>query len=458
MSDFLTVLLIMIGVGLLFLLPTAFIGGKKSLIVVTIVLTGISCFLLMYGKALGSSFSNSNRTKSFDWDAVLMSLAFAALYAFIAYGCFCLNQVLNDIDGYKIKLLIWGIILIGYPMYLIISAETSLHNMHKKHYESEIIIAHPIDFPILIDRLRFFDSKTNKSSSLSSRFLENDRMRSSIEGLSYEYEFMQSQRYYTRLPKILIPIDFDTFELSWYSVPEQKFYRDTFSIDQKKLKVGENYDKQLIISDMLIHILPGGHVELLKNEYRNYTHLYSYFDVDFKAVEGQSIDSIWKQYSQVDSEYINYNNLNYDFKILNNGTVEKLTPEEILAFSSVHTYAIQVELIQKEDEVNELEEIKVIDFYLNQYTRSTEFLRKEGTKPLPSFIQIELLKDREFKGRIEVMFDKKELLNQFNAFTTTPKEDVFFKVTINVADLNKSTIELHSKDETLMLNNWHITD
>ncbi|CDF79334.1 hypothetical protein BN863_16220 [Formosa agariphila KMM 3901] len=257
---------------------------------------------------------------------------------------------------------------------------------------------------------------------------------------------------------MLIPIEFDTFELSWYSVPEEKFYRDTFSIDQKKLKVDENYDKQLTISDLLVNILPNGHVELLKNEYTNYSHLNSYYDVAFNDVKGQSIDSIFKQYSQIPSENIDYKNLNRDFKILTNGTVDKLTPEEILAFKNLHTYGIQVELQQKEQGFSMSQDIKVIDFYLNQYTRSSDFLRKESTKPLPSLIQIKILKDREFKDRIEVMFDKKELQNQFNMFTATPKADVHFNIIINVDDLQKSIVELQSKNETMTLNNWYIAD
>lgn len=458
MSDFLAILLIMIGVGLLFLLPTAYMGGKRSLIVVTLVLTGISSFLLMYAKALGSSFSNSNTTKSFDFEMLLMFLAFAALYAFIAYGSFCLRQVTYGIEGYRIKLLVWFIILLGYPIYLSVSAAISSHNTQKKHYSSDIIIAHAIDFPIQIDRLKFFDSNTNKASSVSSRYLENDRKVSEIEGLSYENEFMQSQRYYAKLAQTLIPIGFDSFELSWYSVLENKFYKDTFPIDQKKLKVDESYDGQLTISDMLVHILPNGHVDLLKREYTSYTHLGDYFDIAFSSVEGQSIDSIWKNHSQVEAQYINYENLNNDFEKLKKGTIVKLSPEEILSFRSVHSYGIDIELNQKEDEVSELHEIKIIDFYLNQYTRSVKFLRKINKKPLPSFIRIKHVNDKDERYWTDIMFNKKELLNQFESFTAIHNKEVFFKIDINVADLNKSKIWLQSKDEKIALDNWYIAE
>jgi len=458
MSDFLSILLIMIGVGLLFLLPTAYMGGKISLIVVTLVLTGISSYLLIYAKALGSSFANSSTTKSFDFEMLFMFLAFAALYAFIAYGSFCLRQVTYGIEGYKIKLLVWFIILLGYPIYLSVSAAINLHSVQKKHYDSNIIIAHPKDFPILIDRLKFLDSKKNNASSIASRYTENYRKVSEIEGLSYENESMQSQRYYTKLAHTLIPIRFDSFELSWYSVLENKFYRDTFPIDQKKLKIRERNDNQLTISDMLIHILPNGHVDLLKNEYTNYTHLTPYFDVAFSSVEGQSIDSIWKNHSQVGPEYVNYENLNYDFEKLMKGTAVKLSPEEILSFRSIHSYGIDIELIQKENEVNELQEIEVIDFYLNQYTRSAETLRKINSKPLPSFIEVKRLNNKDKRAWVDIMFDKKELLSQFKTFTAIHNEEVIFKININITDLNKSEVWLQSKDEKVALDNWYISE
>lgn len=456
MSDFLTILLIMIGVGLLFLVPAAYFGGKIGITIVTLILTVISCYLLLYAKGLGKSFANSNTPTSLNLEIVLMFLSFAALYAFIGYGSFCLRQVTHGIEGYKIKLLVWFVILIGYPIYLSVSAAISLHNIQKKYYTSDIIITHAIDFPILVDRIKFFNSKTNKASSIFSRYLENYRKVYEIEGLTSKNELMQSLRYYAKLSHTLIPIGFDSFELSWYSVLENKFYKDTFPIDRKKLKVGKNYEGQLTISDMLIHILPNGHVDLLKNEYTDYTHLTPYSKVDFSSVEGQSIDSIWKNHSQVESQYINYENLNNDFEKLKKGTVVKLSAEEILSFRSVHSYGIDIEL--KENEVHKIQEIKVIDFYLNQYTRSAKFLRRTNSKPLPSFIRIKHVNNKDERRWVDVMFNKKELLNQFKTFTAIHNEEVYIKIDINVADLNKSKVWLQSKDKKVTLDNWYISE
>ncbi|PCI01166.1 MAG: hypothetical protein COB81_07605 [Flavobacteriaceae bacterium] len=459
MSDFLATLLIMIATGLLFLIPAAYFGGKIGVSITAITLTAISCYLFVYAIALGKSFSNSNSSISLNMDMLLQFLTFTAFYAFMAYGSFCFSQVAHGLEGYKIKLLIWAVLLTGYPMYLSISSAYNLHNRHRKHYSSNIIITHAKDFPILIDRIKFFDSKTKKASSIYSRYHENYRKVSEIEGLTDQYEFMQSQRYYTNLTHTLIPIDFDSFELSWYSVLENKFYKDIFPIDQKKLKVDETYEKQLTISNMLIHILPNGHVDLLKKEYTDYTHLTPYFDVAFNSVEGQTLTSIFKTYSQTAPLDINsIENLKRDFKILKKGTVTKLSPEEILSFRSVYPFGIDIEINKKPNEINELKEIKIIDFYLNQYSRRANFLREINTKPLPSFIKIKILNNKDERRWVAIMFDKKLLFNQYTTFIETPTEEVSFDIKVNIEDLTKSKIWLKSKDKKIALDNWIITD
>ncbi len=457
MSDFLATLLIMIGIGLLFLFPAAYFGGTIGVTTSAIILTLITCYLFVYANALGKSFSNSNIAIRLNTDMILKFLTITAFYAFIAYGSFSFSQVAHSVEGYKIKLLIWGIILLGYPMYLSISSAYYLYQTQRKHYSSNIIIAHDKDFPILIDCIKFIDSKRKKTASFCARFHENYRKVSEIEGFTEPYEYMYSQRYYTNSTDTLIPIGFDTFELSWYSVLENKFYKDLFPIDQKKLKVAENYEKQLIISDMLIHILPNGHVDLLKKEYTDYTHLTPYFDVAFNTVEGQTLDSIFKTHSQIaplDSTSIE--NLNRDFKILEKGTVTKLSPEEILSFRSLYPFGIAIN--QKPNEINELKDIKIIDFYLNQYSRSADFLKEIITKPLPVLIRIKILNNKDERRWVAIMFDKKLLFNQYTTFIETPKEEVYFDIKVNIEDLTKSKIWLQSKNKKIALDNWMISD
>lgn len=456
MSDYLTVLLIMTCVGLLLLIPSAYFGGKIGVIIVASILTILSCYILVWGIGIGKSFSNSHASTSLNSDTILQFLSFTTLYAFLAYSCFCFSQVLHGINGYKTKSLVCLVILFGYPMFLFIRNNVSLHSRLKKNYSNEIIIAHPKDFPILIDRIKFCNSKTKEAFHVSYNFYETDRKLYQIEGLPDKSQFMQSQRYYTQKTKHLIPISFDSFELSWYSILENKFYKDIFPIDTKNLKIGENYDKQLTINDFLIHILPNGHVDLLKREYTNYTHLISYFDIKFRSVEGQSIDSIWKNNSQVEQQYLNSQNLNFRFEKLKRGTVTKLTPEEILSFRSVFSFGINIEIDKKDKNSNTLKNIKIIDFYLNQYSRSVNFLRTASEKPLPSLIRIEILDNEEEKHWVSIVFDKKKLFDQYTNFIKINNKDVLFQVNLNIENVSKSKIWLKSKGQKISIDGWDI--
>lgn len=457
MSDYLITLLVMIGVGLFFLVPAAYFGGKVGVVITTVILIFISCYLYLYGIAIGKSFSNSHSSVVLDTDMILQFLSFTALFAFIAYGAFCFSKIAHGIGGFKIKLVIWGAVLIGYPMYIAISNLYNLHQKQRKHYSNTIVITHAKDFPILIDRIKFFDSKTKKASSIRYRFYENYNKVSEIEGLSYKGKSMSSQRYYTTSGHTLIPIKFDSFELSWYSVLENKFYKDKFSIDSQKLRVREDSKKQLIINDMLIHILPNGHVDLLKKEYQDYSSLVTYFDVAFSVVEGQTLEAIFKSHSQItllDANSIE--RLHKDFKILENGTGTKLSPKEILNFRNVYSFGIDIEINQEFKEENEIKEVEVVDFYLNRYTRSVDFFKGINSKPLPGFMRLKVLNSKGGMRWLDIMFDKKSLFHQYVTFVESHKDEVFFDIKVNIGDLTKSEIYLKSKNEKIILNNWII--
>ena len=267
---------------------------------------------------------------------------------------------------------------------------------------------------------------------------------------------MQSHRYYTKLVPALIPITFDAFELSWYSVLEHKFYKDVFPLDQKKLKISKEYEGQMLISNMLINILPNGHVDLLKKVYGENTHIAPYFDVAFTDVTGQSQEDIWKLFTPIGIPEHHKNNLKRDFANLEAGTRTLLTPEEILSFRSVYPYGIVFKINQKPDEVNALKEIEIIDFYLNKYSRSADFLKEIHTKPLPSFIRIKLLNYKDKRSWIDIAFDKKALFNAYNTFNETHKDAIYFDISVDISDLSKSKIFLKSKDKKTLLQNYRI--
>ena len=55
-SDFLATLLIMVGAGVVIILPATFFGGKAGAVITVAVLTGFSCFALVYAKGMGRAF------------------------------------------------------------------------------------------------------------------------------------------------------------------------------------------------------------------------------------------------------------------------------------------------------------------------------------------------------------------------------------------------------------------
>lgn len=459
MSDFLSVLVIMLSVGLVLLIPAAYFGGKRAVFITALVLTVISCFCYVYMLALGKAFSNSNSSVIINLDIALEFLAIAFLYGFIAYGSFCLRQVACGQDGYKIKVVIWSLLLVGVPLSIYANNTYSIYKTHKKYYSTAITIAHAKDFPILIDRIKFFNSKTQNASSISARFHENYRKVREIEGLRDSHKLMHSQRYYTKMANTLVPIGFDSFELSWFSVLENRFYKDVFSIDQSKFKVGENYEKQRTINNMLFNIQPNGYVDLLKEEYSNYIHLASYSDTKSYDVSDQTLDSIFQLHSQVaplDARRIA--NLHRDFDILKKGTVTKLSLEDILDFRKVYSFGITIECNQKSNETNTIKAIEVIDFYLNQYSKSAAFLQKTKTQPLPSLIRIKLINTKEKQRSVAIIFDKKSLVNQYNSFTDTKEEDVTFEIRLHLSELTKSQIWLQSKNKKTVLKDWIISE
>lgn len=457
-SDHLSTILIMIGAGVLLFIPTAYFGGKVGIVLAFLILTAISCFIFMYAIGLGKSFANSNSPTNWNAKQALPFLAFAIFYAFMGYGSFCLSELAHGAEGYKIQVIVWILILVGYPLISYSRQVYSLYITQIKHYSSTLIIAHPKDFPIQLDQIQFLNSKTKKASYSYSNFYEDYDQIEKTEGLTNQNLLMQSQRYYTKSSPLLIPISFDSFVLSWYSIRENRFYKDCFPLDQNKLKVNQKYGGQMTISNMLIHILPNGNVDLLKSDYSELTHLIPYYDVAFSSVKGQSLDSIWKLFTPTGEPEAQIETLKNNFEELQKASGTKVSPEEILSFRSVHTYGIDIKINQIQNEINELKEIKVIDFYLNKYIRKVDFLRKINKKPLPSFLKIKILNNKDKRRWIDVLFNKKALLNQYTAFVSQHKDDVSFEIMLDIGNLKKSQIFLKSKNEKLALHSWHITE
>ena len=248
------------------------------------------------------------------------------------------------------------------------------------------------------------------------------------------------------------------FELSWYSISENKFYKDTFSLDQQKLKVRQEYSGQMMISDLLINILPNGNADLLINKDSSRDHLLHYRKVDFTSVENKSLDEIFKLFDQKKLSESRIERLKENHEKLIKNTTSLLSAEEILNFRSVHSYAIDVEIKQKEGERNQIKEIKVIDMYLNKYSRSADFLKEIHEKPLPSFIEVQILNNKESRRYIKIVFDRKALLNQFNTFESKSKGDLTLGILIDAEKVSRSKIHLKSRSKRVVLTHWRVIE
>ena len=464
MSDNLTILLFMIGIGLFILIPSSYFGGKIGIIVAASVLTGLTSFLFIWAKAMGKSFANSNAPSTIGGEEIMAFMAIAAAYLFIGYGAFCISQLARGIDGYLIKLVVWTVLVLSYPIYSYSTDAYDSYITKTKQYKTKIILAHPNDFPVLFDDITFYNSKKKKKKVTYStyRFHEDRDIVRNIEGLSDENSSMYAHRYYKRLSATMIPIDFDTFSLSYYSPLENRFYKDYFPLDQKKLRVWQEYEGQMVISDLLINILPGGNVDLLKKEYLETTHTIPYSKVEFVSTEGLNIDSIFKLFTPNESTEPLKEVLTKRYENLNNGTVSKYSPEEILSFRGVYEYSMNFEILAEENEVYDLKKISTTDFYLNTYLRSAKFLSTAHKMPLPSFFRIKLKSnldkengDEKWVG-LKILLNKMSLLNQFTAFMAEHQEDVSFDIEINTIDIQKSLVYLKSGDEKILLEDFII--
>ena len=228
LSDNSTVLLIMITVAMFIFFPTAYFGGKKSLIIAVCILTGLTAFVYLYALGLGRSFANSNASGAIDSSQLIMFVLFTCFYLIMAYGHYILVQTIKGEGSYGIQLLIWLGLCFAYPIFDYAS-QSYKYNQYleeqKKYYEARIIIAHPIKFPILIDNIRFLNAQSGSTSVMDDAFYRDDeeiyvydfeRLRGESEENLKEhvyYAISNPERSHLKIP-LKVPVDFDAFELS----------------------------------------------------------------------------------------------------------------------------------------------------------------------------------------------------------------------------------------------------
>ena len=117
LSDNSTILFIMLAVASVIFFPTAYFGGKKSLIIAVCILTGLTAFVYLYSLGLGGSFANSNASSAIDSSQIIMFVLFTCFYLIMAYGHYILVQTIKGEGSYGIQLLIWLGLCFAYPVF-----------------------------------------------------------------------------------------------------------------------------------------------------------------------------------------------------------------------------------------------------------------------------------------------------------------------------------------------------
>ena len=456
LSDNSTVFLIMVMVASFIFFPTAYFGGKKSLIIAVCILTGFTAFVYLYALGLGRSFANSNASGAIDSSQLIMFVLFTCFYLIMAYGHYILVQTIKGEGSYGVQLLIWLCLCFAYPVFDYAS-QSYKYNQYleeqKKYYEAKIIIAHPIKFPVLIDNIRFLNAQSGSTSVMDDAFYRDDEERyvydfERLRGESEEnlkehvyYAISNPERNHLKVP-LKVPVDFDAFELSWYSIADKKFYKDVFSLTQNKLEISERYGTNAKrINTLLINILPTGQVDLLKREGSDVVHTAPYSDVAYTDVESHVLSDILTYFTTKNFNEKQLEELTETYQKAQNDTVDH-DPDEVLRYRTVQPYGIDVKLDESQSDLYKLKKLTVIDFYLGQYRRNVNTFQNVHKLPLPSHLRIGM-KDQT---KINIAFDKASLFEQFMVFRAENEGELYFEVILNKDNLALTTVALRVND------------
>jgi len=475
LSDNSTVLLIMIAVTMFIFFPAAYFGGKKSLVVVVIVATCLTAFLYLYGEGLGRSFSNSHSGGGLNAGHLFMFVLFACFYLVMAYGNYSLVQTIKGESGYGIQLVVWLVLCASYPVFDYAS-QSYQYNQYlaeqKKYYEAEIVIAHPVKFPVLIDHIRFLNVKSGSSSVMDNPFSRDDEEEyvydfENLRGESEEhlkahvyYTIDDPRHDYSKGPfakgALKVPVDFDAFELSWYSIADKKFYKDVFPLTQNKLEISEIYGTHVKkINDLLINILPTGQVDLLKRQSGDILHTVPYWDIAHTDVESDDLSEILTHFTNKDIDGKQLKELTETYQKALNDTTNN-NPDEVLRYRSVQPYGIEVKFEESQSTLYKLQKMTMVDFYLGQYRRRVSAFQPVRELPLPSHLMIDITDQNKKWSKIHIAFNKASLFEKFKTFSAENAGDIYFELILNKDDLTKTSISLKANGASEKLTDFKV--
>jgi len=471
LSDNTTILMIMIAVAMFLFFPTAYFGGKKSLLIVVAVLSAVTAFLYLYGLGLAASFSNSHSRGGLNAGQLFMFVLFVCFYLGMAYGNYCLVQTIKGESGYGIQLVVWLVLCVSYPVFDYASQSyqySQLLAKQKKYYLAKIIIAHPVKFPVLIDHIRFLNVESGSSSTMDNAFYRDDEEKyvydfEKLRGESEEqlkghvyYAIDDSRQHYLN-GDLKVPSDFDAFELSWYSMADKKFYKDVFPLTQDKLEVSERYStKEKKINKLLINILPTGQVDLLKRDGGDILHTVPYWDIAYTEVESNELSDILTRFTDKGINGKRLEELTETYQKALSDSVDN-DPEEVLRYRSVQPYGIEVKLDESHSDLYKLKNLTMIDFYLGQYRRRFNAFQPIRKLPLPSYLMVDITDQASNWSEVRIAFNKASLFEQFKAFRAENEGDIYFELIVNKDDLTKTSISLKATGGSKKLTDFNVS-
>jgi len=463
-SDFLFTVLVVTAIGLLLLVPATFWGGKVGVIVAIALLMLGSWFLYAWGTGLGRSFANAPPVVNagLDWSMLLVMLKLLLFYSFLAYGVWHLCQTIKTDEKSYVVLSLWFAVLIGLPASLYGHQTYQLYVKQIKHYATSIIVTHAKTMPLIIDQLTFIDLSNDERLIVSLRLDNTENIAERFEALAPEALAINTedssgsnvsaqQNYYTHYQDIYVPAGFDQFELSWYSILEQRFYKDSFAVVRKKLSIKRDFTGQTKMSDLIINIWPQGHVDLLKQEQGERTHLNQYRDVAYKEIklEQKLLADVFGTNHQKSRLISQISQAKQQFEQTDNN---QDSLNEQLKLRQFYDWGLTVNVLNETEHSYQVKAITVADVFLRSYSRRVTGLKVTEQQPLPNRLVFELSDNNDKEIKLQLVLDPMVLQALVQRGMKDGEGEFQLEVNIDINSLDSSEVFIIEAGRRVRLN------
>lgn len=419
------------------LTPSSYIFGPKGLIATSIVLTLACSFFYIWMLAMGSAFSNSNTSQSITAEHLLSGLLLASYFAFLSLGIHYLCEWFKGNSDFKMFLFPWLALLFLVPIANYAYSTYALNKRFYNFFETTIIIAMPKDLSIIVDELSVISSDKNITTTFNVGAINR--------GHGLDQEDQQYRNFVASRADILIPSNTHSIALSWYSLTEKKYYKDTFSVFMDKLEVSTNYNydrygvkrnAQSQIEDIIIQLQVDGNAGIYKYRYQERINLMNYFEIEFTNIEDEKMQSL---------------NLEFEQQNDKNPSVFK---HALLSSRRVFDYSKPLEYHLQFAGFSEALQLDIRDLNFNRFQRSEKFMANTHKIALPEIIKIKY--NRETRAYLILVFDRKEIFKAVEDLKAETEVTIFITANTNNASLKSITIS--GSGQTIELKKWHIRD